>query len=587
MGGVPGHGGNGGRVAGWMLVGVAVLVAGAAVLPLASAGHGQINWYSWRITENDSAVPGQAFLATVFGYVLAVLLAGTAGAMLAAGGGDRRNGVRWLGAFAAGFGTAIAGGDVLAFASPGNNVSLGPGYWLLALALPISLAAFVIGVRAQPDDTAVRAPAHGRVTDGLTGGFLLLAAVVGLVASFLPQSEQYGMEMTVWHEEGYDATPLRGSVLAVAVFLSAVMAILLFSGLGVRDSRVRIAGGFVAATLFGAVLTLMLPSGDDNGWLSLQHATSGFWVMSLATLASIPAVIASVVANISGPRTGVPSAQGFSGVPYGQPQVPGGYAPGALVDPAASNPFNPTVVVANLFAPAPFAADPSAPGVEVPNGFAPAPNPFATGGNPQVVANPFAHGPAMANPFAPNPAVPNPFAANPATPNPFAGGAATPNPFAASPAMPNPFAANPATPNPFAVDPVAVNPAEQTVVNDPELRMAKVYDGRDEQGRPVVNRSPLEENSRSAVLAYLESAPIVLAARSTDQDEFVPGDRDVPLTFRTDGVWVWAGAVPHYLHKHGLPPEPELVAHIVARGFRVGEVSDAAKDRAVRAITTG
>ncbi|GGP50590.1 hypothetical protein [Saccharothrix coeruleofusca] len=118
-----------------------------------------------------------------------------------------------------------------------------------------------------------------------------------------------------------------------------------------------------------------------------------------------------------------------------------------------------------------------------------------------------------------------------------------------------------------------------------ELRTAHVYDGRDQSGRPVVNRPPVDPQLREALLAYLEAAPVVLAARDLDVDEFAPGDRDVPLNFRTDGTWIWAGAVPHYLRKHGLPPQPELVAHIVGRGFRPVEVDEATKGRAVELIT--
>ncbi|WP_162958607.1 hypothetical protein [Nocardia yunnanensis] len=192
--------------------------------------------------------------------------------------------------------------------------------------------------------------------------------------------------------------------------------------------------------------------------------------------------------------------------------------------------------------------------------------------------------------FMPTP--PAAVGSNPFAPNPFAHPTPTPNPLAHPAPIPNPFAQPAPAPNPFA--PASAGPnVEATVKLDPvpaavqPPRMARVYDGKDADGKPVVNRPELDGNSRTAVLAYLESAPIVLAARSFDQDEFVPGDRDVPLTFRTDGVWVWAGAVSHYLHKHGLAPEPELVQHIVSRGFRVGEVGQAAQDAAIKVITGG
>lgn len=128
-------------------------------------------------------------------------------------------------------------------------------------------------------------------------------------------------------------------------------------------------------------------------------------------------------------------------------------------------------------------------------------------------------------------------------------------------------------------------PPRVEVVPPGELRTAHVYDGRDETGRPVVNRQAVDPHLREALLAYLEAAPVVLAARHLDADEFAPGDQDVPLNFRTDGTWVWAGAVAHYLRKHGLPPEPALVHHIRSRDFHLTEVDEPTKERAVALIT--
>ena len=119
----------------------------------------------------------------------------------------------------------------------------------------------------------------------------------------------------------------------------------------------------------------------------------------------------------------------------------------------------------------------------------------------------------------------------------------------------------------------------------PAPRLARVYDGRDPNCRPTADRPPVDPHVHEALLTYLESAPVILAARSFDVDEFAPDDRDVPLNYRTDGTWIWAGSVPHYLRKYGLSPEPELVRHISARDFRLGAVDDAAKDRAVSVVT--
>ncbi|MGW5312123.1 hypothetical protein ACWEVD_24150 [Nocardia thailandica] len=117
-----------------------------------------------------------------------------------------------------------------------------------------------------------------------------------------------------------------------------------------------------------------------------------------------------------------------------------------------------------------------------------------------------------------------------------------------------------------------------------ELRLSPPFDGRDAEGRPEVHRPALDPQIRDRVLDYLAYAPVVLSARSYDADDFNPGDRDVPLNFHTDGEFVWPGAVPHYLRKYGVPPEPDLVAHIIAKNFEVGEVSEESRQAAVARI---
>ncbi|MCA2210234.1 hypothetical protein [Nocardia rosealba] len=116
-------------------------------------------------------------------------------------------------------------------------------------------------------------------------------------------------------------------------------------------------------------------------------------------------------------------------------------------------------------------------------------------------------------------------------------------------------------------------------------RLAHVYDGRGADGRPVADRPPVPHEILTPLLTYLESAPIILSARSFDADEFVPGDHDVPLNFHTDGTWIWSGAVPHYLRKHRFPPEPGLIQHAIDHGFRVAEVDDETAQRALTVIT--
>ena len=88
------------------------------------------------------------------------------------------------------------------------------------------------------------------------------------------------------------------------------------------------------------------------------------------------------------------------------------------------------------------------------------------------------------------------------------------------------------------------------------------------------------------MVGYLERAPIVLAARGYGRDLLDPrGVPAVPLSFHTDGTWIWAGAVGYYLRVHGVAPEPDLLRHIRDQGYRLGPVDERTRALAVAIIT--
>lgn len=127
--------------------------------------------------------------------------------------------------------------------------------------------------------------------------------------------------------------------------------------------------------------------------------------------------------------------------------------------------------------------------------------------------------------------------------------------------------------------------AGRTPSPPPSFREAKVFDGRDGVGRPVVNRSQLPDHEIQSLASYLEQAPMVLRASGAGQDEFAPGAHpEVPLTFHTDGVWIWPGSVHYYLRKYGLPPESELVSHIRSLDYSLGQPSESVQRAAVSVI---
>ncbi|HZB32868.1 MAG TPA: glycohydrolase toxin TNT-related protein [Streptosporangiaceae bacterium] len=125
-------------------------------------------------------------------------------------------------------------------------------------------------------------------------------------------------------------------------------------------------------------------------------------------------------------------------------------------------------------------------------------------------------------------------------------------------------------------------PAEATT---PRFQMARVFDSLGPGQTPQLNRPPVPDDEVEAVADYLTKAPLVLAARSLDNDLLDPARPEkVPLTYLTDGTWIWPGGVGYYLRTHGVPPEPELVDHIRRQGFQPPEVDDYTRDVAVAAI---
>ncbi|WP_344888457.1 TNT domain-containing protein [Actinomadura meridiana] len=140
---------------------------------------------------------------------------------------------------------------------------------------------------------------------------------------------------------------------------------------------------------------------------------------------------------------------------------------------------------------------------------------------------------------------------------------------------------------------LGTRPQPVTVADEPipppgGLRKARIFDhAGPDGGPPGVSRPDVPPDEVERVTAYLREGPIVMAARSNAPDRL---DRSrgkaVPLTFHTDGTWVWSGAVAYYLSEHGVAPEADLVAHIRANGFQVPEVDEDTMN-AANAVVTG
>ena len=97
-------------------------------------------------------------------------------------------------------------------------------------------------------------------------------------------------------------------------------------------------------------------------------------------------------------------------------------------------------------------------------------------------------------------------------------------------------------------------------------RIARVFDRVDPRRGPVFDTGHTRLDD-PAILSYLDAGTVVLA--TTEQaGDVVDSARGnvVPMTYRTDGAWIWTDTVSYYLREHSLAPDADLVAHIRAAG---------------------
>ncbi|MFI2710491.1 hypothetical protein ACH495_10235 [Micromonospora sp. NPDC018662] len=97
-------------------------------------------------------------------------------------------------------------------------------------------------------------------------------------------------------------------------------------------------------------------------------------------------------------------------------------------------------------------------------------------------------------------------------------------------------------------------------------------------------REELAGPERDRVLAFLAGGVPILASTAAMDDVVGGGRALVPMTCRSDGVWVWSDGVAYYLRTHGVAPEDEFLRHIRAAGYRAEPPDMVATHRATRAL---
>ncbi|WP_157995825.1 hypothetical protein [Thermomonospora amylolytica] len=117
------------------------------------------------------------------------------------------------------------------------------------------------------------------------------------------------------------------------------------------------------------------------------------------------------------------------------------------------------------------------------------------------------------------------------------------------------------------------------------MRVALALDASSRGDVSAVPWPPVPEGRRQALIDYLEQGAVVVGSRGFEPDMLDPARPPrVPTGYRTDGVWVWPDAVPYYLRTHDVPPQPDLVAHIQTRGFRIPQATEDSRGIAAETV---
>jgi hypothetical protein len=123
--------------------------------------------------------------------------------------------------------------------------------------------------------------------------------------------------------------------------------------------------------------------------------------------------------------------------------------------------------------------------------------------------------------------------------------------------------------------------------SDEPIRTARVFDGDDpDTGLFFDPEHPrLANRERDAVLRFLDSGRTLAVTPQLLPDIVDPARGPVvPMTYRTDGAWVWTDTVTYYLREHGLAPDELLLEHARDAGYVAAEVGAVGRHRALACL---
>jgi hypothetical protein len=124
-------------------------------------------------------------------------------------------------------------------------------------------------------------------------------------------------------------------------------------------------------------------------------------------------------------------------------------------------------------------------------------------------------------------------------------------------------------------------------VEDAEINVAAIFDEVDSETGPHfdTDHPRLAKDEADKVAKYLYSGEPLLVTTERMDDVVDPAlTYSVPMSFRTDGTWIWTEAAAYYVERHLLEPDAGLLAHLRSNDYTVPAVDGVAVYRALQIL---
>jgi hypothetical protein len=120
------------------------------------------------------------------------------------------------------------------------------------------------------------------------------------------------------------------------------------------------------------------------------------------------------------------------------------------------------------------------------------------------------------------------------------------------------------------------------------MNRARFFDGVDSSGHPFFRPdrfSVTDSEERQRIATFLHGGAIILRTTGHDMDRIDPEKgKVVPLSFCSDGEWIWNEGLAYYVEVYGVTPDADFMTHIRQRDYTPATPDQETSSRALQEL---